>query len=84
MPLDKTALRDRAVKFEMVGDSTDCWVAIQPRSGDRWRVTISDDEQLSEQFVYDADLRADTSNPLELLRLALNGYHAYRSEVAAK
>lgn len=85
MPADKTAMRRSGVviRFQFVNDASDCWITIEPRTGDRWRYTISDNDQLSDQFVHVSDLHSDTTNPLELLRLALNDYREYRGPVVA-
>lgn len=85
MPADKTKMRKNGavIQFQYVNHVSDCWVLIEPRTGDRWRYTINDNDQLSENYVHVADLHSDTTHPLELLRLALNDYRAYRGEVTA-
>ncbi|MBY4571232.1 hypothetical protein ACN95_14525 [Gordonia sihwensis] len=83
MSIDKTAMRKagESVGFHYSHTGADCWVTIEPRTGDRWRYTISDNDQLSDQFVHVSDLHSDATNPLELLRLALNDYREYRGPV---
>ena len=83
--IDKAAMRkaDGRIDFAMTGDTLGTRVVIEPRTGDRWRVTILDDANLTEHVCHVQDLHTDTCDPLELLRLALNAYREYRESVTA-
>lgn len=56
----------------------DARIWIEPRSGDRWRVEIADTWQLGPNIVHVADIHTTTTSPIELLRVALEDYRAYR------
>ncbi|MFZ2274739.1 hypothetical protein [Corynebacterium variabile] len=59
----------------------DSSVHIEPRKGDAWRVTISDTDQLGAEICHVDTIHAETTNALEVLRIALNAYRDYRGPV---
>lgn len=72
------------IRFDRIGEGPrgklcgDWSVQIDPRTGDRWRITIHDTWQMGEHFCHVADIHADTTSPIELLRLALEAYRAHQ------
>lgn len=85
---DKDALRkaEMPIIFNLVSpDNPAAWidssVRIEARAGDAWRVLIFDTDQLGEHICHVENITTDTTNALELLRLALNAYRDYRGPV---
>lgn len=79
---DKAAMRKSKgqIRFDMVGVLGDCVVIIEPRTGNRWRVTILDDHQLGPDIAHVQDIHSSTASEIELLRVALNAYRGLRPE----
>lgn len=78
MSIDKTAMRKAgdSLNFAMLGykESTlDYRVIVEARTGDRWRVEIHD-KAMPDGVCFVDDLHSDSTEPMELLRLALNAY----------
>ena len=76
--IDKTAMRKAgdSLNFALLGykESTlDYRVIIEPRTGDRWRITVLD-KAMPEGICFVDDLHSDSLEPMELVRLALNAY----------
>ncbi|WP_353107782.1 hypothetical protein [Gordonia sp. (in: high G+C Gram-positive bacteria)] len=94
LAVDKAAMRKAqrtsnfeahdTIRFDRVGEGphrslcADWSIQIDPRTGDRWRVTIHDTSAMGEDVCYVADLHTDTTSPIELLRLALNDYREHQ------
>lgn len=83
--VDKAALRKagKSLTFSRIIDGQlapglQCLVSIEPRPGDRWRVTLHDNYLLGDSICHVEDIHSDSDSPLELLRLALNSYRDHR------
>ncbi|UTN92976.1 hypothetical protein SEA_FINKLE_62 [Gordonia phage Finkle] len=82
MTIDKTAMRKSgdSLDFALLGykESTlDYRVIVEARTGDRWRVTVLD-KAMPEGVCFVDDIRSDSTEPMELVRLALNAYREHR------
>lgn len=84
--IDKDALRKRggSVCFILSDpdphERMDHTVLIAPRTGDAWRVTVFDREQMGTELCHTETIHTDTTSEIELLRVALNHYRAHRPE----